>query len=367
MALSVKDFHREKLWGRMSSVMGQKAIVIPVFILNEEQMDILYPPRYKKAFNPDRLKRLLKDRDFDIDRLDEGDWNTYAKIVTVGLYVSSPSLPSDEEVLKKSNGVEITPEAEKAYLHQEGPRIYICGERVVNWASKVGCHHHLVLDKVYYHELGHAVMDTYEGPGSDDPYFTNWGRTIEECAANHIAYSCFSGVEARFVQKLISRQPAEYLGYLGLRRIQPFPLPVERPGRWDSDDQNHHKEFLRRFFEEEMDWMDWSGVGRLGLPHRWLLDWRQAREVAMRRIRHRDWDWDDVWHFMREHGFPPFPFFGGGPWGGWIPGNEENAAIASQNISLWSRYKARGAPRHPEYVILLKEWATYLLRVGVMD
>jgi len=346
----------------MSSAMGQKAVRIPVFLLNEEQMDILYPPRYKRAFNPEELKRLLKDRDFDIDRIDRYDWNTYAKIVTVGLYISSPSLPSEQEVLEKSDGVEVTPEAEDAYLHQGGPRIYICGERVVNWADRIGCPPEIVLDKVYYHELGHAVMDTYEGPSSNNPYYENWGRTIEECAANHIAYSCFSGREARFVQKIISTQPAEYLGYLGLRQIQPFPLPVEEPGSWDSNAQNHHKEFLRRFFEGET---DWSGVRRSRPPHRWFLEWIRAWEEAMWHIYHEHWDWHDVWRFMLRHGFPPFPFFWGwGPWGTDKLSNEK--AIASRNITLWRRYKAKGAPRDPEYVILLKEWATYLLRVGVL-
>ncbi len=339
--------------------MGQKAVIIPVFILNEEQMDILYPPRYRRAFNPRKLKNLLKDdKDFDIDRIDPDAWSDYAKFVAVGLYVSSPSLPSEEEVLEKTNGREVADEAREAYLNQPGPRIYICGERVVDWASEVGCHHHLVLDKVYYHELGHAVMDTYEGPSSNNPYLTNWGRTIEECAANHIAYSCFSGVEARFVQKLISSQPAEYLGYLGLRMPQPFPLPMAEPASWDSHDQRHFRDLLRRLFEEDP-------------LHRWHPRWLRAWEEMLWRIRHEDWDWDDILRFMRRHGFPPFPFlWAWGPWDMDRLSNEKAVAsrniVASHNITLWRHYKAKGAPRDPEYVILLKEWATYLLRVGVM-
>ncbi len=337
----MKDFQRNILWVRMSSAMGQKAVQIPVFLVNEEQMDILYPPRYKKAFNPEALKRLLEDRDFDIDRIDRYDWDTYAKFVAVGLYVSSPSLPSEQEVLDKCDGVEVTPEAEKAYLHQGGPRIYICGERVVNWATRIGCPPDIVLDKVYYHELGHAVMDTYEGPSSNNPYYENWGRTIEECAANHIAYSCFFGREARFVQKLISTQPAEYLGYLGLRQIQPFPLPMSRPGSWDRDDQNHHKEFLRYFFEGET---NWSGVRRSRPPHRWFLEWRRAWEEAMWHIYHEHWNWHDVWRFMLRHGFSPSPSsWRWGPWG--TDKLSEEKAVASHNITLWRRYKAKGAPR----------------------
>ena len=82
-------------------------------------------------------------------------------------------------------------------------------------------------------------------------------------------------------------------------------------------------------------------------------------------IYHEHWNWDDVWRFMLRHGFSPFPFFWGwGPWGTDKLSNEK--AVASHNITLWRRYKDKGAPRDPEYVILLKEWATYLLRVGVL-
>lgn len=365
MALSVKDFHRDKLWRRMSHAMGQKAVNIPVFLVNEDQLDTLFPPQYRRAFDPDFLRRYFRERrdDFDIDRIDWYDWEAYRRIVAVALYVSKTSLPAEAEVLEKGDEEEITDEARDAYLNQPGPRIYICGERVVNWADRTGCPHHIALDKVYYHELGHAVMDTYEGPSSNNPYLTNWGRTIEECAANHIAYSCFSGVEARFVQKLISRQPAEYLGYLGLRRPQPFPLPMAEPASWDSDDQRHFRDLLRRLFEGEFYLRDWR---LMNPPHRWHPRWLHAWEEMLWRIRHEDWD--DILRFMRRHGLPPsLPFLGWGPWGGGVAGNGRDAAIASHNIALWRRYKAQGAPRYPEYVILLKEWATYLLRVGVMD
>jgi len=48
------DFDRNELWNRMDTEMGRKAISIPVFLVNEEQMDILYPPEFRRALDPKR-------------------------------------------------------------------------------------------------------------------------------------------------------------------------------------------------------------------------------------------------------------------------------------------------------------------------
>lgn len=39
------DFSREVLWKRMGLQIGRKAAQIPVYLVNPDQMDYLYPPR----------------------------------------------------------------------------------------------------------------------------------------------------------------------------------------------------------------------------------------------------------------------------------------------------------------------------------
>jgi len=88
----------------------------------------------------------------------------------------------------------------------------------MDWANSVGVSHHLVMDKVYYHELGHAIMDTLP-IGAPNPYQEIWGRIVEESLANAIAYRCFNRKEKRWVEILIQTQPAEYLGYVAANQV----------------------------------------------------------------------------------------------------------------------------------------------------
>jgi hypothetical protein len=71
---------------------------------------------------------------------------------------------------------------------------------------------------VYYHELGHALLDVEESlwDTSEDPYKAPFGRIIEESAANWIAYYCFTGKEAGLVQRLIHRLPMRVSGICGV-------------------------------------------------------------------------------------------------------------------------------------------------------
>ncbi|MDT7942809.1 MAG: hypothetical protein RQ993_06005 [Bacteroidota bacterium] len=56
------DFTREALWRRMDASMGRKAVQIPVFLVNEAQMDELSPPERKRALDPRHVKEWLDRR-----------------------------------------------------------------------------------------------------------------------------------------------------------------------------------------------------------------------------------------------------------------------------------------------------------------
>ena len=237
------DFERNELWSRMDAEMGKKAVSLPVFLVNPNQMDMLYPREYRRALDPEQIRKLLQEEalreaqkrereqetgewrerreeepDF-FDRLqrseeDQIGWSKYSEVILVGLYLHLERCDQNfrSGVLRQGDSNAQTAEAENAFLNHQAPAIFLCCERIVDWASRVGVSHHLVMDKVYYHELGHGVMDTLPD-GAPDPYHEIWGRIIEESLANAIAYRCFKGKEALWVQRLIQDQPAEYLGY----------------------------------------------------------------------------------------------------------------------------------------------------------
>jgi len=223
------DFGRDTLWSRMDSEMGFEAVNLPVFLVNPNQMDILYPPEYRRALDPERVRELLLSLQEDTDLLDalarrEEDlrgWSKYSKTVTVGLYLKklgSWDQQHREGVLEEGDTSVRTAGAEDAFLNHQAPAIFLCCERIVDLANRLGISHHLVMDEVYYHELGHAIMDTLPD-GAPDPYLESWGRIVEESLANAIAYRCFTGKEARLVQRIMREQPAEYLPYLAVSKI----------------------------------------------------------------------------------------------------------------------------------------------------
>jgi len=262
---TLMDFDRNELWNRMDTEMGRKAISIPVFLVNEEQMDYLYPPKFCRALDPECVRRELassveRHREEEVlerlKRWEEEGWAKYKKVVAVGLYLNLGRYNRYDASFKKSvlslgDSSVLTPQAENAFLQHDEPAIFLCCERIIDWANWVGVSHHLVMDKVYYHELGHAIMDTLP-IGAPNPYHEIWGRIVEESLANAIAYRCFSGKEARWVERLIQTQPAEYLGYAAVNEVIVYaPEYIWRYRDWIR----HYPEELLWFWRRI--WFDW--------------------------------------------------------------------------------------------------------------
>jgi hypothetical protein len=254
------DFERDELWSRMDAEMGKKAVSLPVFLVNPNQMDMLYPREYRRALDPERIRPLLQEEverearerereqetgewrerreeepDF-FDRLqrseeDQIGWSKYSEVILVGLYLHLERCDQNfrSGVLRQGDSNAQTAEAENAFLNHQAPAIFLCCERIVDWASRLGISHHLVMDKVYYHELGHAIMDTLPD-GAPNPYLESWGRIVEESLANAVAFRCFRGREALWVQRLIQDQPAEYLGYAAASKLWVGPVFLMRRG-----------------------------------------------------------------------------------------------------------------------------------------
>ncbi|WP_318774433.1 hypothetical protein [Thermus sp.] len=324
------DFNRENLWRRMDGAMGKKAVETPVFLANPGQMDYLYPPKQLRFLDPDAVRRWARGRR-ERGEEDEGreplqgleplPLERYRKTVAVGLYVPHLDDQAKKEVLRLAQG---TPE-EEALKDHEGPAIFLCPERILDWADREGMEASLVLDKVYYHELGHALMDT--GP---TPYGELWGRILEESLANWVAFRLFQGREARLVQRLIQGQPAEYWGYLAVGE------GILAPELGDGDGWIHH----------------WERRLRMWDPWEWKEAWYAWREWWLGLLR-------EGYRFLPEGGyafmlFPLFPLLGLPP--AWNP--EEGARF---NFRQWRKAKRQQAFRDPEVVRIYAGFAEALL------
>ena len=289
------DFGREELWERLDAPLAALAARLPVYLVSEAQMDRLFPPERRRLFLEDWLRerlRRMRERDvedeepfaplWDLDQVDGEAWGRWAVVVAAGLYLRRldprskgdvPSLAAREPDL----------EALAAFGAEEGPAILLCPERILAWAGRAGVPEEVALDKVYYHELGHALMDT--AGLLPDPYREPWGRVVEESLANLVAFRRFRGREALWAAALIREQPPEYRGYAALStHLFPFhqglpPLPFWHP-------------FFREVWEDYLRWLR-----RRGFPLRYspllllptpqdpgelnLLTWRETKRLGL--------------------------------------------------------------------------------------
>jgi hypothetical protein len=352
------DFERDELWSRMDAEMGKKAVSLPVFLVNPNQMDMLYPREYRRALDPEQIRKLLQEEalreaqkrereqetgewrerreeepDF-FDRLqrseeDQIGWSKYSEVILVGLYLHLERCDQNfrSGVLRQGDSNAQTAEAENAFLNHQAPAIFLCCERIVDWASRLGISHHLVMDKVYYHELGHAIMDTLPD-GAPNPYLKPWGRTVEESLANAIAYRCFKGKEALWVQRLIQDQPAEYLGYASACHFAVIWLNLESLRYWDYRLDRFWYKLENALYDLE--------------SRRWFSE--SVRELT--KI-HRE-----LTELSRNLPFPFSPI-------GWA------ARIDLHNIKAWKEFKRVGAPTRSPEMEGWKKFAMYLLITGV--
>ena len=269
------DFSRAVLWARMSPGMGRKAVTIPVYIVNPDQIDYLYPPHRKRFLNPKQVARWAElkraqmregQRGEPLLGLDPFSDEMYIQTVVVGLYRKREFEPKEwEEVLARADsgvaldaGVQAIPEV---------PVILLCAERILGRAARESVDPQLVLDKVYYHELGHALMDT-----GHTPYEELWARIIEESLANWIATRRFWGVERLQVKKLIAGQPAEYQGYAHLEEaLLSYPAWREM---WEGFWYRWRRGIYSRLWHVWEEWEEWAR--RRGWPLSLLPFWIPA-------------------------------------------------------------------------------------------
>lgn len=360
------DFERDELWSRMDAEMGKKAVSLPVFLVNPNQMDMLYPREYRRALDPERIRKLLQEealreaqkrkreqetgewrerREEEPDLFDhlqrsEEDqigWSKYSEVILVGLYLHLERCDQSFRgaVLELGDENVRTAEAENAFLNHQAPAIFLCCERIVDWANDLGIPHHLVMDKVYYHELGHAIMDTLPD-GAPNPYLESWGRTVEESLANAIAYRCFEGKEALWVQRLIQDQPAEYRGYAATNQLSVSWLT---------------REFL-------MFVRDWYYALYYEDDRFWRRRILYAIVDALHRLESGEWHPETARELVEFLSLLLSPLAPLAP-------TEGNGRVDSRNITQWKAFKRKAAPPEPSEAKAWKNFAKYLLMEGI--
>jgi len=304
-------FARETLWKRMDDFMGREAVTIPVYLVNPRQMDLLYPKERLNFLSPEQVRSRIRERRRKgndsslLQELEEIPYEKYLEVVAVGLYVSdiNPSVQKNLWSLASA-----TPEG----ALMPGRAILLCPERILSWADRQGIDPQLVLDKAYYHELGHALMDS--GP---TPYTELWARIVEESLANWLAYRRFKGREARWVQRLIQDQPAEYQGYLAV-----------------NDPRGVSLLDLLNFYESE-EWYHW----RL---YEIYEDLSHLYERLLRLLRHHP-------HVLRN---PPVLL---------VPQQNPSFEAGLLVVSLWKKAKIRGAFARSEEEAVWLSFAEFIL------
>lgn len=318
------DLRREALYTRMHDRLAELAVRIPVLLVNEAQMDSITPFHLTRGLNKHAVENLLREavqqerewrertegvpltleepsplqRAWDaiqgqIESLPpEGEPNYRAywrRFIPVGLYFGRYSRMPNLSQLAQAAQAAVSPATSTGVPQITTPAIFICPERVLNWAFQLGIDPNLVFDKVLYHELGHAYMDTTYYP-SGSVYDTPWGRVIEESLANCIAFSQFNKMEARYVQRLISTQPAEYQGYLTILRVCRFPSVateweyyLERLENWIMEIDRWWYSRLYRAHPLRGAWIETfsdSGTRRLSHWRRFKHEWKPSGNAA---------------------------------------------------------------------------------------
>ena len=404
----------------MPTALRKVASSIPVFLVNSWQMDAIYPPSRKTILEDQTIQEYchkiaavpLEDEGNPPEELLRGEpfmflvseglwgrfllllrrermflsekWSKYWPFVAMGLYLPKP--PDLQRILERSpenmgtgEGIRSQEEAKQVLQNHQGPVIFLCCECIHKTAESERMDPNLVLDMVYYHELGHALLDVEESlwDTSEDPYNVPFGRIIEESAANWIAYYCFTGKEAGLVQRLIRRQPVEYQGYAAFEEAPVLFLGKERV--------YHHllkkdqrliflllgKEEVMCSFESIFLSFYWRRPA--WFYQSWPAIWHAEPVISFHEL---DLHWAGQGAIditMRVSGPPPSALYQTiqHNWGLWSRPTASPEERAKLNMLWWVAYKELGAPREKKgyYVFPLSflVFAYYLLLRGAFS
>lgn len=224
---------------------------LPVYLVNEELMDYLYPPNKRLGLDEKCLKSLLREKNDNnhnnncfneeyIIRDNQRFWDLASEccrelttsMIAVGIYCSNLGL-DQLSMIKQQSGVTINPSA----------AIFICPERVAKWTDSVHKDFpktrevtifNIIYSKVLFHELAHGFMDS-----PDKIKMKNCSNLLEESLCNAIAYSRFSIRERAIMAYAVDSQPFEYRAYSHWVEFKNISLR-EMAKAWRDNNIHHH-------------------------------------------------------------------------------------------------------------------------------
>lgn len=220
----------------LSGILSGKMKTVPVYLVDGQTIDKLYPQEKRKLLNEECLNEISKSKDKKITKynfeeiFDECSRETSFEVV--GLYLRN--IPA--WLRNKFNNL-------------KEPAIFICPERCISWGNRLNIPADFVFTKVLFHEYAHAYLDSN---GVNEYYDTSWGKIIEESLANYIACTRFKSYKDKAnAMKLILDQPLEYKCSLVLIEKNNTPiytLPLLFRGRSFSDRELHR--YLHEYLYE---------------------------------------------------------------------------------------------------------------------
>ncbi|MCX7954075.1 MAG: hypothetical protein N3A01_02670, partial [Bacteroidales bacterium] len=179
-----------------------KANELPLYLVEPDMMDLLYPPTKKiilderKVYNQFKEIKSSSNR-YNINEIkDLNKLTREAKItetmICVGLYMpSKPEFSTHKTSFTYDrasiNQIEQYNDYSNLLDKLEYPAIFICPERVVEWADKLGINSQVLFKKVYFHELGHSYIHNSNRNSYNNIYY----KIIEESFCNAIALNEF--------------------------------------------------------------------------------------------------------------------------------------------------------------------------------
>lgn len=247
---------------------------LPVYLVNEELMDYLYPPHKRLGLDEECLKSLIRDNNHNnhngnfydeeaIIRDNQRFWNLASEccrelkdlMIDVGLYCRSLGL-DQLSIIKQQSGIVLNPSA----------AIFICPERVGKWTDYVlmgfpkykgSTIFNIIYSKVLFHELTHGFMDSHY-----KIKIKGCSKLLEESMCNAIAYSRFSIRERAIMAYAANSQPLEYRAYIHWVEFRNISLR-EMAKAWRDNDVRHHiRNYIIGFdyyndrFKPESDFID---------------------------------------------------------------------------------------------------------------
>jgi len=125
----------------LSGVLAEVIRKVPVYLVNPDTMDKLYPPEKRLLLDEECIKEI-----FSSERWHEGEdedllercLRKSRKMIAVGLYMR---------------------EVPDEFGELDEPAVFICPERCISWGDKTGVPHEFVFTKVLFHEFAHAYLD----------------------------------------------------------------------------------------------------------------------------------------------------------------------------------------------------------------